>query len=132
MAFPKFTLTRRGLNLLTIGYVLFFGLILVLAYTGKLPAFLTANDKLGHWVLYGIATYLGHRFLRYRHVHWGAIAIPLFPLLFGIFTLVEEAIQSQSPYRTLDAIDLVASFAGIICGFVLAEKTRPAATPRQP
>jgi VanZ family protein len=50
--------------------------------------------------------------------------LPLFPFLFAIGALVEELLQVFSPNRTLDAIDLIASFLGILLGYWLAEKGR--------
>ena len=102
-------------------------LILLLAYTGNLPSQLNRipfYDKGGHLVLYGIATYLGHRVLQYRHLRLGTIALPLFPFLFAIGALTEELLQVFSPNRTLDAIDLIASSLGIILGYWLSEKGR--------
>lgn len=95
--------------------------IMGLAYTRNLPAFLSQNDKLGHLVLYGIAAYLGHRALSYRQMRLGAFNLPLFPLLFTLFTVAEEGAQSFSPYRSLDPIDLIASLIGIGLGYWLAE-----------
>lgn len=93
--------------------------ILVLAYRGELPGFLTQNDKLAHVMLYGIATFLGHQVLRSRRI-WGKL--PLFPTVFSVFTIVEEYAQSFSPNRTFDGVDLVASFLGIAIGWGLAHK----------
>lgn len=103
-------------------YAVTFLVILALAYTNNLPAWVNHYDKLGHLILYAVATYLGHRVFARRRLHLKRFRLPLFPLLFGVFTLVEEGVQSLSPYRTLDAIDLVASFAGIALGFWLADR----------
>jgi polysaccharide biosynthesis protein VpsQ len=120
----KFKNSNFGWGLLTVLYAGIFLAILILAYTNRLPSILTANDKLAHVVLYCIATYLGHRILKRRRIQILTLTIPLFPLLFGIFTAIEEACQSLSPYRTLDAMDLLASFAGIVLGYWLVERHR--------
>jgi VanZ family protein len=123
----KFTNLKKpglGWGLLAVLYAGIFLSILILAYTNKLPPLLTKLDKPGHIVLYCVATYLGHRVLKRRRLNIFARAIPLFPLLFGIFTVTEEALQSLSPYRTLDAIDLIASFIGIFLGYWLAEREK--------
>jgi VanZ family protein len=98
-------------------YMVLFGIILILAYLGQLPGFLTGMDKLGHVVLYGLFTLFGHRLFPQKRI-W---KLPLFPVLFGIFTTVEEFCQSLSPNRTLDMGDLVCSFVGVLCGYGLAE-----------
>ncbi|WP_445260504.1 VanZ family protein [Pseudanabaena sp. UWO311] len=51
--------------------------------------------------------------------------MPLFPLLFFVFTVIEELAQSLSPNRTFDIGDLVASSFGIMIGYFLAEKLKP-------
>jgi VanZ family protein len=119
--------SRLGWRLLAALYASLMLLILLLAYTGNLPSQLNRipfYDKGGHLVLYGIATYLGHRVLQYRHLRLGTIALPLFPFLFAIGALTEELLQVFSPNRTLDAIDLIASSLGIILGYWLSEKGR--------
>ncbi len=109
-------------KLLGLLYLVVFSLILLLAYQGKLPGILTANDKAAHVILYGIAAFLGHGSLNFR-VFWRHF--PLFPTLFGIFTFVEESAQSLSPNRTFDLGDLVASFVGIAIGWWLCERLKP-------
>lgn len=108
-------------------YASLFLIILFLAYTGNLPPQLDRipfYDKIGHVVLYSIATYLGQRVFGDRRVRLGAIAVPLFPFLFAIGTVTEELLQAFSPNRTLDAVDLIASFLGIALGYWLAKKGR--------
>lgn len=112
---------QRRWQILGFIYLMVFSLILWLAYHGQLPGFLTQNDKLAHMVLYGIATFIGHRIFKAR-VLWRSI--PLFPFLFGVFTIVEEFSQSLSPNRTFDLGDLVASFIGIAIGWWLCERSK--------
>jgi hypothetical protein len=102
-------------------YCLTFLLILWLAYTHNLPTYLTKIDKAGHLGLYGFATYLAQRALNYKRLRLGPWLLPMFPTLFGLFTLVEECAQSLSPNRTFDGIDLVCSFIGIAVGYGLAQ-----------
>jgi polysaccharide biosynthesis protein VpsQ len=117
--------SRWGWRISATIYLVIFIVILVLAYTGQLPAsFFTQYDKVGHLVLYGLATYLGQKVFNFRQIRLQTIAIPLFPLLFGMFTIVEELLQSLSPNRSLDGLDLIASFFGIVLGYWLAEKGR--------
>jgi len=98
--------------------------ILFFAYIGKLPTILTENDKLAHVVLYGIATLLGHKALGNRRIRILTIPVPIFPGLFTLFTFGEELAQGLSPNRSLDAIDLIASFSGIAIGYWLAERIK--------
>lgn len=125
MKFWPLKFSKFGWTAIAFLYAAFFLFILFRAYTGTLPSQLAQipfYDKIGHVVLYCLAAYLGHRLLRYRHIHLLSFRLPLFPLMFGIFTAVEEGLQSFSPNRTLDAIDLIASFAGIGLGYWLAER----------
>ncbi len=100
-----------------------FGLIMALAYTGNLPAQLALipnYDKPGHLILYGVATYLGHRVLRWRRI--GRFYLPLWVIAFGTFTIIEEGIQSYSPNRSFDGFDLIMSLLGVGIGYWLAER----------
>lgn len=108
-------------------YLLIFLSIMAMAYTNNLPGYLSAiphYDKPGHVILYALPTYLGHRLLNYRALKLQSRRLPLFPLLFILFTVTEELIQNLSPYRTLDAIDLIASILGIGLGWWIAERMR--------
>ncbi|NJR50965.1 MAG: VanZ family protein [Leptolyngbyaceae cyanobacterium CSU_1_3] len=113
--------------LATVGFVGILFVILFFAYNGNLPAILTQNDKLAHFVLYGTGAFLGHRSCNRRHVRLIGYGLPLFPLLFALFTLGEELAQAFSPNRSLDALDLIASFIGIAIGSWLAQ-----GKPKQP
>ena len=113
-------------------YGAIFFCIMWAAYTNQLPVRLLGNipysDKFFHLVLYAIASYLGHRVLKYRYYRQPlgitTLRLPLFPSLFGVFTLVEELIQGLAPYRSLDALDLVFSFLGVAAGYWWAEHQR--------
>ncbi|MEM6254464.1 MAG: hypothetical protein AAF821_16225 [Cyanobacteria bacterium P01_D01_bin.156] len=115
---------NRPVALLATGYGVLFLLILWGAYTNNLPLTLLRKisyyDKIGHVVLYAISSYLGHRVLNYRYfkgVRW----LPVFSVLFGLVMTAEEIVQGLSPYRTLDALDLVCSLAGVVLGYLVAE-----------
>ncbi|MDX2244828.1 MAG: VanZ family protein [Leptolyngbyaceae cyanobacterium bins.302] len=98
--------------------------ILVFAYQGKLPSFLTQNDKVAHLILYAIAAFIGHRLFNRHHLAFNGFSLPLFPLMFLLFTIAEELMQSLSPNRSLDAWDLIASIAGISVGYWLGQQGR--------
>ncbi len=110
--------------------LLYSGLFLAMlwaAYHNQLPlAWLTARlpyyDKVGHVVLYGIPTYLGHRLCRQKHFRRFGLAIPAFPLFFALFTVTEEILQGFAPYRTLDGLDMLCSLLGIAVGYGLAQR----------
>ncbi|GAP98111.1 hypothetical protein [Leptolyngbya sp. NIES-2104] len=107
-----------------IAFSAIFVTILFFAYQGKLPTILTENDKLAHVILYGIATFLGHKAMNHRQIRIFNIPVPVFPGLFTLFTFGEELAQGLSPNRSLDAIDLIASSAGIAIGYGLAERSK--------
>lgn len=113
---------------LAIAYTAFFLVTLWAAYNNRLPlAWLSQfphYDKVGHVVLYCIPTYLGHRLWRLRHISILSRQLPLFPLLFTLFTLAEELVQGFSPYRTLDVGDMVCSLFGILLGYGLAQRVQ--------
>jgi polysaccharide biosynthesis protein VpsQ len=114
-------------------YLGFILLILLLAYLGRIPAILGRiphYDTIGHFVLLGIASYLGHRAMGHRSVRVLGAAIPLAPLLISSLALTEEALQGLSPNRTLSAIDYAADLAGIWGAWALnrwaSTRARPA------
>lgn len=124
----KLNQSQRNITVLATGYGALFLLILWGAYTNNLPLTLLAKipyyDKIGHGVLYAIASYLGHRVLNRRHVK-GMRCLPIFPSLFGLAMTVEEIVQGISPYRTLDSLDLVCSLSGVLLGYALAQRGYP-------
>ncbi|MDY6782216.1 MAG: hypothetical protein SW833_06635 [Cyanobacteriota bacterium] len=115
-----------GWLFLAIAYAAFFLIILVFAYTGKLPGFIQRipyYDKIGHVVLYALASYLGHHLLRFLRVRIGGVVLPFWPSAFALFTLAEELMQLTSPNRTFSWLDLAASLLGVIIGYLLAERS---------
>lgn len=123
----KLNQPQRSITLLALGYGSLFLLILWGAYTNNLPLDLLKTipyyDKIGHLVLYAMASYLGHRVLNRRHFK-GRRWLPTFPVLFGLVMTAEEMVQGISPYRTLDSWDLICSLSGVVLGYVLAQVGR--------
>ncbi|MEC4986408.1 MAG: VanZ family protein [Oscillatoria sp. PMC 1068.18] len=116
---------KRGVAIAALIYGIILLAIFVAAYTGHIPTKLDRfpyYDLFGHLILYGIASYLGHCLLTNRHQILFGCKIPLWGLCFGIFTVVEEFVQSFSPNRTFSLLDLCASILGILCGYWLAQK----------
>jgi polysaccharide biosynthesis protein VpsQ len=121
---------------LAIAYSCFFCLTLWAAYHNQLPLKLLSHlpnyDKVAHVVLYCIPTYLGHRLCRQKHFtktlskRGHSLRLPVFPMFFTLFTITEELLQGFSPYRTLDAGDLVCSLIGITVGYFLAQRFKDA------
>jgi len=111
---------------LSASYGLFFLGLLIFAYYGQLPIGWIARfhnaDKLGHLILYFIPGYLGHQLCRYRH--FSKLHLPVFPVLFALFTIAEELAQGLSANRTLDWLDMVCSLVGIGVGYWLAQRQR--------
>ena len=122
---PQSRTSQRRVIWLAAGYGSFFLLVLWAAYTNNLPLDVLNKipyyDKIGHVVLYAAASYLGHRVFNRRHIR-GSRYLPLFPVLFGLAMTVEEIVQGLSPYRTLDAIDLICSLSGVALGYFLAQR----------
>ena len=116
---------QRYVVLLALGYGGLFLFILWAAYTNNLPLSLLGKipyyDKIGHVVLYALASYLGHRVLQQRHFR-GVPYLPIFPVLFGLAMTAEEIVQGLSPYRTLDSLDLVCSLSGVVLGYFIAQR----------
>ncbi len=112
------------------GYFAFLLLILLLADMGKLPVALTQRppyDKVGHFILYGIASFLSHRAIDRRMMALGNYPIPLGPFLFGAFTVFEEMLPSILPHRSASLEDLAASLFGIVlfyCGGEIWDRQR--------
>lgn len=79
-------------------------------------------DTIGHFVLLGIATFLGHLALRKRKIYLSRLSIPLAPILVVICCIIDELLQSLSPYRTASFSDLAADLVGIMVFYWLAEQ----------
>jgi VanZ family protein len=106
-------------------YFCIFLAILFLAYTGNIPkqiSVIPGYDIYGHFILYAIPSFLGHQLFKRKWTVWGKLSLPLFPLLFAIFTIAEECIQSLSPQRTFSFLDMIMSLLGIIFGCWLVER----------
>ena len=117
---------NRKIVFLASSYGLLFLILLWAAYTNHLPlqwlSQIPSYDKLGHVILYCVPSYLGHRLCRRKRFVTGRVSLPTFPTLFALFTVTEELIQGFSPYRTLDAGDLVCSLIGVGIGYWLVQR----------
>ncbi|HLO51331.1 MAG TPA: VanZ family protein [Kamptonema sp.] len=97
---------------------------MLLADSGNLVNFPPAHppyDKLGHFILYGIASFLSHRAINRRMMAVFNYVIPLGPFIFTIFTAAEEILQAILPNRTASIEDFLASFSGIAIFYWVGE-----------
>ncbi|MBD2775383.1 VanZ family protein [Iningainema sp. BLCCT55] len=78
-------------------------------------------DTILHFLLIGMAAYLGHLALNKRKVQLLNIYLPLAPLLVTFFCTIEEFLQKLTPHRSFDLMDLAADFCGIVLFTWLAE-----------
>lgn len=98
--------------------------IMLLADTGKLLTFPLAHppyDKLGHFILYGISSFLCHRATGKRMVNILNYPVPIGPLIFTAFTAAEELLQSILPNRSASIEDFLCSFGGIVIFYWVGE-----------
>ena len=99
--------------------------IIGLAYWGILPVKVSAipfYDTIGHFILLGSASYLGHKALgRQMITIWlFPFALPLAPLIISAFAAVDESLQALSPLRTSSLSDMTANLVGIWAFYLLA------------
>jgi VanZ family protein len=111
-----------------IGFWLYLGIlmtIIISAYLKILPvksSTIPFYDTVGHFILIGIAAFLCHLALKKRRISYLNLSLPLASILVIILTVIEECLQTLSPYRTFDLIDLASDFCGIVLFTWLAEK----------
>jgi VanZ family protein len=99
--------------------------IIGLAYWGILPVKVSAipfYDTIGHFILLGSASYLGHKALggQMSTIWLFPFALPVAPLIISVFAAVDESLQALSPLRTSTLSDMTANLVGIWAFYVLA------------
>ena len=100
-----------------IAFLFYIGILVIisaLAYQSQLPRALTVNDKLGHFVLFGLAGFLSHQALKQLSLRVYRLAIPLGPLMVALLVILDEGLQSLSVNRSSGFDDLWANWFGII------------------
>lgn len=105
-------------------YLLFILSVMLVADMGILVNFPLARppyDKLGHFILYGIASFLCHRATGKKTINILNYQAPIGPLIFTIFTAAEELLQAILPNRTASIEDFLFSFGGIIIFYAIGE-----------
>jgi len=80
----------------------------------QLVAAIPYGDKLGHFCLFGFLTLLVNFSLNFKTLRLGSSQLYLGSILVSTFVIVEELSQFFIPSRTLDPLDLLADFVGIM------------------
>jgi len=78
-------------------------------------------DKFGHFVLYGIASFLCHRATGKKKMILFNYSILFGPAIFTIFTAAEEMLQAILPNRSASIEDFLFSFCGIAVFYWIGE-----------
>lgn len=99
--------------------------IIGLAYWGILSVKVSAipfYDTIGHFILLGSASYLGHKALggQMMTIWLFPFALPVAPLIISVFAAVDESLQALSPLRTSTLSDMTANLVGIWAFYGLA------------
>jgi VanZ family protein len=105
-------------------YLLFILSVMLVADLGLLVNFSPARppyDKLGHFILYGIASFLFHRATGKKTVKLFNYKMPIGPAIFTVFTAAEELLQAILPNRSASIEDFLFSFAGIVIFYAIGE-----------
>ncbi len=113
-------------------YVLILVIISACAYWQLLPASLTANDKLGHFILLGTAGFFSHQALNHRMLKTALFPLPLGPVLVSLVSAIDEFLQIGSTVRSFDLVDLSANLIGIWLFYAIAETCRSKFTSSKP
>lgn len=72
------------------------------------------GDKVGHFLLMGLAAFFINMALMDRTFYIGKFSLPYGPTIFAVLVTLEEISQQFFPNRTYSLEDLACSFAGII------------------
>lgn len=115
---------NKGWIIASVLYLLFILSVMLLADMGILVNFPLAHppyDKLGHFILYGIASFLFHRATGKKTIDILNYKLPAGPLIFTIFTAAEELLQAILPNRTASIEDFLFSFSGIVIFYGIGE-----------
>ena len=113
-------------------FLIFMLLVIAAADSGTLITQIRAlynfpyGDKLGHFVMYGILSFLLASAFP-RPFSWGRLSVPIVMLVLLIFSTTEEYSQRFFATRTADGIDMICSWLGILSGTWLAVRKQRAA-----
>jgi VanZ family protein len=123
---PKFSASKNnpfpvaGFRWLTLGFVVFLALVFMWADGGALPAPLVRlyafpqGDKVGHFVLYGLLSFLLALSFPGRAVRAGRIVIPASLIAVLALAVVEEFSQAFFSTRSASLLDMAAGWLGAL------------------
>ncbi len=117
---------HRLISAAAVGFALFIAFTIYAANTGIdhpgliLVRVLPFGDKLGHFGLWGLLTFIVNLAVPNRRVHLAGLAVPVGTLGLLAIVGIEEASQYWLDNRTLDAADLAANIVGIVAGTAAA------------
>ncbi|MEB3828150.1 VanZ family protein [Phormidium sp. CCY1219] len=118
-------MNRKGWAIAGLIYLAILLTIMGLANGGKLPlgrvTLIPNYDLIGHFILYGIASFLSHRALGKKMMVLFTVPVPFGPFIFSLFTIAEEMLQVIFPTRSSTVADLAASLMGIIAFYAIGE-----------
>lgn len=111
--------TLLASRLITLAYIVFLVAVVVSATNNWYPSAFAqakniASDKLLHFLLVGILTFLVNLSLQAKLIHWKRIWIPLGTLTLLVLATVEEFSQMLFVHRTFDLLDLACNISGIL------------------
>ena len=113
-------------------FLVFFLYVIYSANQGTLPFFIRrlylfpGGDKLGHFVLLGIASFFANQVLYPRHFLVFGKGFFVGTLIVLVAITAEEISQMFLAHRTFDLLDLSFSYLGIIAGDVAARTLKKA------
>ena len=115
----------KVMSLIAFAFLSFIFWVIYLANTGQGSIFfnfvaaIPYGDKLGHFCLFGVLTFLVNTASKFKSktllnidVYYGSVGVL-------IFVLLEELSQYFIPNRTLDASDFIASVIGVLAFTVI-------------
>ena len=132
-------ISQTRLKWLALAYAATLVILVVVAGRGQLAVrwllHLPYGDKIGHFVLMGIMSFLVNAALGDARLRWRGLAARKGSVLVGAVVLFEEVSQLWLEYRAFELADLAADFAGIwvfaeLAAHVVARSERNA-TPAQ-
>ena len=123
---------KRWVFLATLLFVVMIVAIVLAADAGRIPKVLDrvsdfpGGDKAGHFLLFGVLSYLLNRSALLLFPRKGPVRVVLVVVLSLVVLIgLEEWSQSLFPARTMSLSDLLASYAGVALFALLAYRLRP-------